>query len=70
MTAILIRQNTVETTIDLVRQDAPITMPEIDPQSNIHAKSDGVAVTLEVVADQENGNNRATTANCGATIAK
>jgi hypothetical protein len=45
-------------------------MPEIDPQPNIHGKSDGVAVTLEVVADQENGNNRATTANCEATIAK
>lgn len=69
-TAIPVDQSTVEMTVDLVRHGALSTMTNIDPRTAIHAQSEGVAVTLEIVADLENGNNRATTVNCGPTMAK
>jgi len=44
---------------DLVRPDALNKMAESAPRTVIHAQNEGVTVTLEIVADPENGNNRA-----------
>ncbi|KAJ5125227.1 hypothetical protein N7526_007404 [Penicillium atrosanguineum] len=62
----LIGQNTVEMNAGLARLDAPIAMTELDPWIDLHVQKGGAIVLHVIVADLENGNNRATTVNHGA----
>lgn len=66
----LVRQNTVEMNVDLVRPDAPDAMIEIGLQTDMHAQGNGVVTTPMIIADLENGNGPATDVNRGAIMSR